>query len=283
MFVFGVSGYLLHYSMGAEKWRTSQEYIEVARTATHSPMREICHADPDKNILPSDACEYHRGAITWAVLGDSHAVEVSYALAVALARENLGLKQLTFTDCEPTFSETNRQLSPCAEWTLRALDYLVNTKEIQTVVVTYRIHYHLFGEHDYPHILNLVSDENREYKWRSLKRILSYLSEHKSRVIFVLQVPAIPRPVKESIFLHQSDSDVSGVSKNWWNSRSSWVSERLHELPAAVEVLDPTNLFCDSMECWVIRSNTALYFDDDHPSLEGAKIVADAIVSLQTD
>jgi hypothetical protein len=39
-------------------------------------------------------------------------------------------------------------------------------------------------------------------------------------------------------------------------------------------VVDPASLLCDDLKCMASRNGVSYYFDDDHLSLDGARLVA---------
>ena len=43
--------------------------------------------------------------------------------------------------------------------------------------------------------------------------------------------------------------------------------------------VDPANTFCDEMQCFVIKDGSVLFADGNHPSLEGAKLLAPLIAA----
>ena len=64
-----------------------------------------------------------------------------------------------------------------------------------------------------------------------------------------------------------------GLSKDRWGELNSFVYERNHELPANVYIVDPAAIFYDQADCMVARSGEAYYFDDNHMSVDGARMV----------
>ena len=59
----------------------------------------------------------------------------------------------------------------------------------------------------------------------------------------------------------------------------SYVYQNLDELNAVTEVLDPAKMLCDEFTCYVMGDNKAFYFDDNHLSVEGARRIAQKIIS----
>lgn len=89
------------------------EYKEVVRKIAPSPYRDKCHIYQYQT--PELACEYFNNTnVTWAVLGDSHATEIAYALAENLKLNGVGLKHFTFSGCSPAFKEA-ADFSKCAK------------------------------------------------------------------------------------------------------------------------------------------------------------------------
>lgn len=52
----------------------------------------------------------------------------------------------------------------------------------------------------------------------------------------------------------------------------------MEELQQFTEVIDLADLFCDDRMCLAVQGGKALYFDDDHMSLDGARRAADEII-----
>ena len=78
--------------------RYSDQYSEIAVSAVGSPYRDECHTDGKDYLEPEAACIYGAGNTTWAVFGDSHAVELAFALSKRLYSGE-GVKHLSFSGC----------------------------------------------------------------------------------------------------------------------------------------------------------------------------------------
>lgn len=263
---------------GFEKVRTSDEQLAVLKTATASPLRTQCHTDGANFLKPQDACEYFTSHASWAVFGDSHAVELAYALAEDLKKSGASLKHLSFSGCEPTFGrKVNGESRYCSEWTEQAVNYIAENREIRTVVVTYRIHSALFGGHElsFPKLPVAGDAEEVSRRWTSYVEVLRHFVSKGKNVVLVLQAPELPKPIETLVLKTAHPAErVGGVSRAWWSQRSHYVMSRIDQIPKEVKIIDPTRLFCDEVTCTASRNGVAYYFDDDHLSVAGAHLVA---------
>ena len=126
--------------------RFDAQTLALAETASVSPRRAECHTDGRDYRHPSDACVYGEGPVTWAVLGDSHGVELALALSEPLSERGQGLLHLTFSGCPPALDFTLENPG-CHEWLQDAITALEASPSIQSVVVIYRSALYLYGEH----------------------------------------------------------------------------------------------------------------------------------------
>ena len=275
LFSIGVAG---HITKGFYDQRMTEHQGLLLSTASPSPKRKECHTEGEHYLRPSEACRYLGARIDWAVFGDSHSVELAYALARKLEGSNMGVLHLTFSGCPPMFGRNNGG-SPCARWSNEAVEYVRSDSEIENVVVSYRINESLFGGHEavYPRWPDAIEETERNNRWRSLVETLNALRD-KRNVILVLQAPELRSSVQTLILRSfVEDEDIVSVERRWWDVRSAFVRERLSDLPGNVVVVDPAQLFCDNAFCYATKEGKALYFDDDHMSVPGARYVVDAM------
>lgn len=277
---FVAAGLAGHFTSGFDRQRVSDEQRSVLATALPSPQREACHTGGEAYRTPAQACTFNDGPPRWAVFGDSHAVELAFAMAQELEPQARAIRQFTFSGCVPIYGQVDDP-SPCARWTREAVSHILNDAALKDVVVSYRIHAALFGDQlgVFPAMPASVSGERRERMWAAYVQILRTFVDAGKRVTLVLQAPELPAAVESLVFrVGQDVRDVPGVSRVWWNARSTFVRDRLHELPQGVTIVDPAALFCQGAQCLAVKAGTALYFDDDHMSLGGAAQVAKAVL-----
>ncbi len=280
--VFLLLGLAGHATHGFEQARTTDAHRQVLKTAAASPLRARCHTGGAGYTPPAQACEINGGPLRVAVFGDSHAVELAYALAQGLAPRGIRLKQFTFSGCSPMFGRTvTGRDQPCADWTNAAANFIATHPDIDHVVVTYRIHGALFGSHEraYPGWPDTVGAAERERRWAAYVGVLRHFVAHGKQVRLVLQAPELPKQI-DALVLRAGDplAPIDGASRAWWTRRSAWVDARLPGLPAGVTVVDPAPLFCSGDSCLAASGGVARYFDDDHMSVGGARLVADQVL-----
>lgn len=271
-----------HWPRGFERQRLDEVRARALETAAPSLMRERCHTGGRSYVKPADACAYPAGELRWAVFGDSHTVELAYALGQRLEARHEALKHLSFSGCPPALSRTDSGIDAnCAQWTREAVAWLAGASKVQHVVVSYRIHAALFGEHEavYPHLPDQFAGEERQRRWADYVGVVQALVAAGKDVTLVLQAPELPRGMARLVWSSAyQDGQVRGVDRAWWTQRSAFVQAHLGDLPPQVRIIDPTGLFCDDRNCMAARGGQAYYFDDDHLSVGGADLVAQQIL-----
>ena len=285
--MFATLGVVGHKTNGFFDYITTQHQRDVLRTALPSPKRADCHTGGRDYLNYSNSCEYFSSNTTVAVFGDSHTVELAYALAEKLQTEGHGVKHLSFSGCVPIYgSEQNLDhfvnvngIKECASWTKQTIDGLIADERISTVVISYRIAYSLYGDHEntYPHLIDERGDKNRRLIWSSLITMIQKLEEAGKKTIFVQQAPELPRFIGYLV-PKNDETFAEGVSRSWWHKRVSFVYENINDLSMITDVIDLADVFCEENLCFSVLDNKALYFDDNHMSVAGARLAAHAIL-----
>ncbi|NVJ98887.1 MAG: acyltransferase [Alphaproteobacteria bacterium] len=244
--------------------------------ATPSPKRDECHTGGTDYLAPANACTYFTPTPRWAVLGDSHAVEISYALADELRGQGDGVLQLSFSSCPPRWSSDTTD--PCARWVKEAVATILARPEIENVVLSYRMAWALHGEHldHYPDLPDEIPPAQQQDVLRSYEAIQRTLVDAGRNVVLVLQAPELRYGLRRLIrdTADFVDGNMTSVPRSWWLARTADISEWLKALPVPVLVVDPADLFCKKAVCFASLDGRALYYNEDHMSLYGARLVA---------
>ena len=238
-----------------------------------SPKREECHTSGLDYLKPEKACTYQVEPATWAVMGNSHAVELAYELSKDLKQHGLGVRHFTFSGCPPAFGRTDEHPPGCAAWTDEVVSFLIRTKEIKVVVLSYRT------TRELGHVNLSVQNKMESIRTESYIKTIHALANSGKKVFVVLQAPQITTHVERIVQSHSGDfSFVPGVSRSLWLISSSPLRSKLSDLPTSAIVIDPVDSFCKKEYCAAVKNGKALYFDDHHISLSGAAIISGQIM-----
>jgi len=294
--VFLSIGLTGNITKGFEGRFDTQNYADSIK---YSPKRDKCHTKGSNYLPASSACTYFGKNITWASFGDSHTVEPAYALAKSLELNDIGLLHLSFSGCPPSLL-FKVDLPGCTKWINESLTYLENKKNITNVLLGFRYSAYLFGDQldSYPNIPNknpknkdtgLVANSTakmaREIYWKSFQKIVSRLLNAGKTIYILYPIPELPMDIHKAVspFSILSNSPTINLEKttpsNYYFNRNKFIINKLDSLVygAKLHAIKPFDIICDENYCPAIKDNKALYFDDNHLSLNGAELLVKSI------
>jgi hypothetical protein len=238
----------------------------------------------------------------WAVLGDSHGVELYYALAEHLKKSNTSLKQYKHLGCPPALSYERFN---CQSDISNSLQAITNDAEIKNVVLAFRHSLHLFGEnaHDYPgtpkdinskFILpdEKATDEQKiEAYVNDMTVIINRLRAKGKHIYMITPIPELPAHVEKAlspvhIFTSQTFMPVDrATSKEYYEKHNAVALGMINELTEQklIEPINSYEIFCDSTGCPASIKNQLLYIDDDHLGVAGARLYIKRWASQQAE
>ncbi len=280
-----ISGGLLFVGGGFADLRYAPGRAAAFASVQHSPMRDACHDQPDLALAPEQACRYLINAPpTWAVYGDSHGVEIAYALAERLKRRGESLVHLTASSCPPAIGFPST-MEGCETWNEQSLRWLEQAERIRAVMLVWRHNGYLFGENAdfYPELPNETHrlggegslEEKRDAYWRGVAQIAARLQAAGKRVVLAAPTPEIGRGVGEWLKRGELEQGrLATIDRDYYEARSRFVRDRMGGL--GVDIMDVAQHLCDGERCYGVLDGQALYFDHNHLSVLGARrVVAD--------
>ncbi len=112
--------------------------------------------------------------------------------------------------------------------------------------------------------------------------INAFIASNK-KVILVLQAPLPKKHIKDYLRTNYRASagvheDVIGSTLGEWKTTYCNSVKLIEQLPPSVVLIDPADYFCNGTDCYVIKANKALFFDDNHMSIEGGRLIATQIM-----
>ena len=225
-----------------------------------SPMRKACHRGRGKPAAPDDSCILGGKSSDTVLWGDSHGVELAYALS-----DYRPIIQATATSC-PAIAGYDPAASPgCAVHNAAMFAWLEQADDVSVVILVTALFAGndgvmdgldqtvatiramgkdviVVGPHPFPGV-----DVPQEAAWRAARGAKSY------------QI-AIARTAHDRRF-GDEEAALAAIAKKY-----------------GAKLALPVNAMCSEGQCPVVSPDGPLYFDSNHPSLAGARIVAKYMV-----
>lgn len=200
--------------------------------------------------------------------GDSHGVEMAWAISERLAPRGLSLLEQTRASCPP-IPDYQRPTDPdCHIFNDHVLRLIGARPALRTIILA-----GYWVDKAYASPANLAS----------LDRLMHSLVRQGRTVVLISAVPEQPFDVpRRLVHLVERGRPIAqdGVAMRLHRQRSAWI-RRAHGRwrSLGVTIIDPADMLCDSRRCAIERAGVPLYFDRHHLSLSGARLVARYIPS----
>lgn len=282
----GVAGFLFSTKVdGFLKSNASNDGLKLLETVEYSPYRSVCHRSDSSVNSIEDFCVYPTGSSpSMAVFGDSHGVEPAYAMGESGLFD--GVAHFTYSGCGPVSPDLDLDVSSsgCQKWSVQTQKFIASQVTISHVYIFYRVVASVCGDHR--NYFPLVPVDCDYDVLKSLKNTVTLFKSGGKKVTVILQVPELPREAASVLLrsnLTTKNQVVRGVTREWWDKRSALIFSRIkYELGFYANVFDPTDIFCNSVDCFLNDSDGIFYFDDDHLSLHGSTYLAKHLSKLTT-
>ncbi|WP_102797866.1 acyltransferase family protein [Bowmanella denitrificans] len=268
------------------------EVTDYTASVKSSPYRQQCHTSTTQYLMPQEACRYFTPNTTWAVFGDSHGVELAYSLGEELDETGEGLLHLTFSSCPPA-QYLEIISAGCKNWLADSIDALTSNQHITNVVLNFRYNAYLNGFYRHQHWTSaeyflsgpskaLSLEEVREKYWQGFEEIIDSLLKAGKHVFVIYPVPELRHHIQKlvvpkNIFSNSYPLNLQQQSSvTDYQNDNQFILKKLNALPFSdkLTAIHTADLFCQNMQCAAVKNGHALYFDDNHPSLYGAKLIA---------
>ncbi|CTQ55902.1 O-acetyltransferase OatA [Roseibium album] len=274
-----------------------------------SPLRTACYVEPSGGkavigSLPRRDCTFanESGGVDAIILGDSYADAVAYEVIRELQERNVGVTTLAVATCVPFDGYWHRR-ARCDEVSQKLNDYVLNS-DIETVVIVGR--YSLYtddGAFDNTvggvettlmgpkNFLDPVaagrSEEATILNGLNIfeKGIQRFLDAGKN-VVLVYPIPEAGWHVPDRYFkqrLFHPDNDQLGLPYAAYLARNGRIVDLFEQMSDAnLWHVRPQDTLCskDSGTCLNAAGNEVYYFDDDHLSGAGVRLIADEIADV---
>lgn len=286
----GISVFLSHGVYG----RMSSAIDTVSAESENSnPRKLFCHLS---HGVASPSCEYGSGSLSAIVLGDSHGDAVMTAVAASLPNNvESKVMQWTYSACptilgvRDTFP-SDKRCNDFLNWSVNRLESVPS--QIPLVIVNRHAQY-LFGKNE------TSSQESTPWVYFSKKYDTSepaFQSEYSQRLIsttcllakthpvyLVRPIPEVgvnvPNTSRRMVF---GDTKQVGISLADYRHRNAlvWAAQDAAKEKCGVKILDPLPYLCPDGYCSGFRDGRPLYYDDNHLSEFGNKLLVPLFASV---
>ena len=261
------------------------QYQTLISDVQPSPLRNRCHIESHQP--PENACTYfHEENAKWATFGDSHSVELAFALGTELKQLNEGIMHFSFSDCAPAYGMPH-SFSKCAKWYNESIDYISTNAEIENVVFVHRYSSQIVGGSNkaYPNQPNSNRTERTHLLLHNIDRAIAKLAATKQNVFIIYPIPELPqnitRLIDKELEANNNFEHIAGTEYDWYTKRNEVIIKHFENAsyPSNVVFIEPAKQFCGNDYCFSVKNGRSLYFDDDHPSLFGASQIVKSILN----
>ncbi|WP_108792083.1 SGNH hydrolase domain-containing protein [Erythrobacter sp. Alg231-14] len=235
--------------------RFDDETLRMADAASdHSPVRMDCVADRITNH--SRVCnlgaETEPSSIIW---GDSHAVEIAWALGENYGARGESIIQRTRGSCPPAIGFDPPKDPRCTMFNASVLEEIAASPEISTVYLAgywAQPPYQIAG-------INELLDET-----------IARLHALGKTVTLIGPIPTQPVAVPRLLAMHGPDAptlstaDFLAVADGFRQNYPAWRAR-------GVVIIDPIDRLSDNGQTIIVAAGQPLYYDDHHLSLAGAR------------
>lgn len=278
--------------------RLPQQIDLIANESTNMlANRDECFA---KSGTSSPSCIYGGNNIRAIVVGDSHGDAIISAAVSALPNKSDGLLNLTYSGC-PTLSGVKIVPSafedniPCKEFNLWVKEKLSTLDSDIPVVVINRTSAYAFGKQ-----IAVVKLNQPSVYFTKVYRTPepAFLSEFKAslvgtlcamatkRQVYVVRpVPEmlvnVPKTLSRALSFGGTEPDIS-ISETDYRQRHAFVWQAQDEAveKCGVKILDPLPYLCEDGKCAGVHNGRPIYFDDNHLSEYGNKLLVPMFKTL---
>jgi peptidoglycan/LPS O-acetylase OafA/YrhL len=235
------------------------------------------------------SCIYGGPHVAAIVIGDSHANAVVTAIEAALPRPDQGVQAFSYTSCPTLFHVKNKKPNlECAafnEWAMRQIDTL--PRHIPLIIVNRSSEYAfgshvpqdlgfnkptVFFSHDYKRTIPEFLGEFRNHLIDSTCRIAATRPVYMMRPIPEMPVN-VPKAVARGLVMGKA-KNVS-ITLHQYHQRHDfiWAGQDEASARCGVRILNPLPYLCANGHCDGMRNSMPLYYDDNHLSEHGNKLL----------
>lgn len=288
-----VAGVIIVKADGFVRFGSPEVQIAERANEAFNPYRPACHMERTPaskgKIGKLEKCEVGKtdavpgyDILLW---GDSHADHLMPGLASMSGASNVEIRQTTVSGCSPILGYIAYvpRLAPCVNSYKNALAEAAHQTDIDAVVVS----------SSWSAVLQSLTERTargdpriaKQQFTNGLRYIVRQIHSEipKAQVVFVASTPdyelSLPKCFARAAKLGFGDRDCAERTPHdaVWGPEVDQIFASFRE--EGVKVVLPRSLFCKGSICETRKNGHILYYDDDHLSVDGSKMVAPLILA----
>jgi peptidoglycan/LPS O-acetylase OafA/YrhL len=286
MLVVGMFGSGAFISNGFEG-----HYSDAVVVASNEAINRNPHKCTSDKVLP---CYIgNESNIKAIIVGDSHADALTTAVAYSVDLAESGIIALTMSSCPFVLNiMSTKNGDKCYKENARRLEYLESNYEGVPVFLVTRTAAYLHGQSNPKRIVDITDtkpsiyftspyDKAEDELYNELKINLSLTIEkvHFSHPVYIVQPTPemrtnVPNTLALNHLLGNGDVDLS-VDYDLYIKRNERVRTLINDVAVmnGIQVLDPIPYLCDNGRCMAQFEGRPIYYDGDHMSEYGNKLL----------
>lgn len=237
----------------------------------YSPARNRCHRK-NQELAYEQTCILGASDANPSIVifGDSHGVELAYALAERLKSKGLALRPITSSHCPPLLG---RAFGECGAFNRKMLSSILSDPTVDTIILTMNAEAYL-QEHDF------------EILREGFENTLDALHTTGKAAIIISQIPNINFDAAIAAgyaYLRGDDPTKIGRPKeDFEHTMARWTFAQTAQAHArGFTLFDPAPSLCNSTLCPAVGDmGSVIYFNPTHISVAGARLIADRLAPL---
>jgi hypothetical protein len=231
---------------------------------------------------------------TVAIWGDSYAAILAAPIGDVLAKKGMAVKELTMSACAPIvglYRENLNHGENCVEWNNLAFNYLIQSKNIKTVIIQSNWTQNL----NEPWLMRPIIKNGRDelagsdyssFMQQSLTRQFQSLVNAGKKVVLVMPIPQAGENIPRSyarLVLNSSQPDADAYRSYEQFERDALNTMQIFDRiqnGQGFSKLNVVEYLCDKNinRCFTVKNGVPLYFDGSHLSLPGVYRIINPIV-----
>lgn len=246
------------------------------------------------NEKGSPGCLYGSQKVGALLVGDSHASSVATAFGTAASKFNKGIIQLSYSGCYPL--ENAKKIKPkpgksnsqCIDLNKSTVLRIDTFNQSIPVIIVSRLNTAIWGknesgEQNSPRVFfsKIYNDGYNTVFQQEFKNALKQWACNiaKKRTVYLTRpIPEmgdnVPDTLSRNILFGRPNEDIK-ISLKEYNKRNQFVWNAQNEAAkeCGLKILNPIPYLCDKQHCYGSKQGRPLYFDDDHLSEYGNKLL----------